>query len=571
MKISAECRALLEPIASVGSGMVVDRRSGEVLGAYARSTASSAVARAAQDALDWGESTARHLSAIDAWNDDVRVCIEAESVAMFLGRVRASVFLLVAFEPAAPRGLVRLHGERLCRQLRALPGLDSRVATGSEPVATPPVSAPAEPEPHSSLEAVESETPPPNAASRVGPEVAGRPRQHIDAHALEFSSSCLIVTHTEVFDVALQRALGDTVGRTEAAAVETLAWHQASYQLLRALAVAKPDRPAPQRVHDAAEVFSWLGLGVLDFAVQRSGGEATGTGLFQAARNRGNADAPVDAITAGFAAAASEVAFDQPPGAIRVREVECTATGASQCRFVLEGDSKMFGTRGVVPMAAEDALSAASEGQMDAEVRRIADRLATSERSIAPAEGRYDFADGRRVRGLADAESRIVATVVEQLEGDDARIETFGQAVARAFAIDRLLAAARFAETADGIDPKNPDDFVALVVAAARAHGFGSVSIETLESSKRLVLICPGSPLGLYGRLISERALTPRSPDLIGIGMAALVLAANGERQNSSAVNAEWAAASVDRARFEVEQTACFGAGDPHDRVIVTL
>lgn len=558
MKISTECRALLEPIASVASGIVVDRRAGEVLGAYARSTASAAAARAAGDARAWGEVTAAHLSTIDAWNDDARVCIEAGSVAMFFGRVTASSFLLVAFEPTAPRGLVRLHGQRLCEQLRVLPELAAAPTTAPRsPPATdarPPATAGATPQPSSVSE-------PAAAAPSPAPPVESKapPSRSIDEHALEFLESSLIASQTEVFGAELQRAMADAIGRTEASAVETLAWHQASYQLLRALAVAKPHRTAAARLTDAADVFASLGLGVLEFAVDRSGGEAHGDRLSQAARAAGNADGPVDTIAAGFCAAATEVAFDRTPGAIAVDEIECVAAGAARCRFVLQDDTSMFGTRGVVPMAAEDTLATPARGLLGDEIEQLAARV----RADAATGG------GRRIRGLADAVSRMVAEVAERLASDDDRREAFSRAVARAFAIDRLLATARMLPVTEGGSGHSTAQLIANVVATARADGYGSVGIESHDAASRVVLTCPGTPLGLYGRLIAEGAPTSTSPDLIGIAMAALVLAKMGDA--TSSMDAEVATVAIDGARFSVEQTSCFGAGDSHDRVAVTL
>ena len=378
---------------------------------------------------------------------------------------------------------------------------------------------------------------------------------------LDFLGTAQFSTRTIGFVATLQRIAVDALGAERARQRWIRAAHRSTYQLLRSLVVAEPMPTPHDRVRAAAQVFEWLGLGSLECTLTRTGGRATGADLFEAAVSK--REAASDAFTAGYLAAATEVAHDLTPGSIACREVECVAAGGRQCRFELSPASEMFGARGVVLMAAVDALHPLPETPTQARIAAATEGLRGG---LQPASaGPRDvlgLEQPTTLRLLESAHCRLVYALVAGLEEQrPAALPALGVLLAEAVRADVLAIAGSVlaSELWEELESPASDPLAAIVgtLAVAGLCGHGTVALDAHDGPQRIVLRSGGSSLSLHGRLVEQRPLPFPDPTLAGIGMAALDLA--------------YAAAGPRARAYEARSLSSTTAGDEHDRLEVEL
>src|SRR5215470_1175667 len=166
-------------------------------------------------------------------------------------------------------------------------------------------------------------------------------RTYLPQHDLMALAGVPAVYHCHHFNLFLDQTIDDALGPEGGTALRFTAAREAAYDLAMAIVVANGAVTPSERISAIQGVFSAMGHGRLNVASGPGGGDASGTHLHygytwgekygKTVRRRH----PADAFAAGFAAAATEVAFDLPRESVAVNELECVALRQGQCQFAL--------------------------------------------------------------------------------------------------------------------------------------------------------------------------------------------------------------------------------------------
>ncbi len=155
---------------------------------------------------------------------------------------------------------------------------------------------------------------------------------------LYFVGNVPVTLHCHHFNLFLEQTVEDALG-FESFKARRDAAHLSSYRLLEQIFKIKNVEGARDRLKLASEVFSQLGQGNIDIRTAEKTGLVSGEGLHYSTawiNKYGSScrrDVPIDSYTAGYIAAALELAHGKPYGSIDVTEEKCTVTKSEYCLF----------------------------------------------------------------------------------------------------------------------------------------------------------------------------------------------------------------------------------------------
>jgi hypothetical protein len=407
-------------------------------------------------------------------------------------------------------------------------------------------------------------------------------RRRLSEHHMDFLGQAQVAFGCGRFATLFDQAIDDALGIERAIDARTRAGHKASYQLLRGIVTAQRGASPAERLASAADVFSALGYGTLELMVGRTGGAVRGLHLQHGHdwRTHYGTDVPrshpADAFTTGFVAAATEVAYDLTPGSIGAEESECVAVGAGACEFDVRPATGMFGTRGVVPMAAEDHLPRTMLGEYEERVeplvrglRELLGSLWGDERGVIDAFGM------RVVHHLSDYQNHLLHETLAEVGRDkpDAveslRLLLAGAASAGAFALFGAMLSSEEWGALFARPVSDPVDVVVGGLALARASGYGRWALEEFEPDRLLAIVSPGTHESIYARLIVESSKEPAAAVLPGAATAIMMLAQGVTWPAVATVNGDLYASLALEDRWRTRITHSIARGDDFDRVEV--
>ena len=407
-------------------------------------------------------------------------------------------------------------------------------------------------------------------------------RRRLSDHHMDFLGQSQIAFGSGRFATLFDRVVDDALGPERGIDARTRAGHKAAYQLLRGMVAAQRGASPAERLATAAEVFAALGYGTLELMVGRTGGAVRGLHLHHGDdwRARYGDDVPrthpADGFTTGFVAAATEVAYDLTPGSIGAQETECVAIGADACEFDVRPATGMFGTRGVVPMAAEDHLPRTMLGEYEERIeplvrglRELVGSLWGDERGVIDAFGM------RVVHLLSDYQNHLLHEVLAEV--DRQKPEAVGAlrqllaeaACAGAFCLFGAVLSSEEWEALFARPVSDPVDVVVGGLALARACGYGRWALEEFEPGQLLAIVSPGTHESIYARLIVEASKEPPSAALPGAATAIMMLAQEATWPATATPDADLYATLAATARWHPRITHCIARGDDFDRVEV--
>lgn len=407
------------------------------------------------------------------------------------------------------------------------------------------------------------------------------------SQSLTFVAGVPYVYHCHHYNLFHDQTIDDALGDAEGRAVRTRAARNAFRTLLENLARAEHASTPVEKVQLAREVFPWMGLGTLDLSTSEYGGSARGSTLHygfswkEKYGARVSRQLPVDAVTAGFAAAVTEVAYGLPAGAAWAEEEECIAAKAPECRFRIErrplgGWEEPLAT----VVDTESALRAVAPPERGLDEDRIATIGA----------GLMDFMKGVRgdERGLVQAFSVFVAaqlssyynesmfeavTRVEATSGAGPVAEELAREAGRVCVFNTFGNVLLSPEWEGLVGPlgSDPADIVSYCLAIARGLGFGHWYLHEYEPGVRFVMRASSSYEVPYYLARYGKADRPRGYFLGGSALAIVALAERVDWASRPVLDGEaYAKLFVGKRKLRVEQTQCQMRGDALSELVVT-
>ena len=406
-------------------------------------------------------------------------------------------------------------------------------------------------------------------------------RRRLSDHHMDFLGQSQIAFGCERFATLFDRVVDDALGPERGVEARARAGHKAAYQLLRGMVAAQRGASPAERLATAAEVFAALGYGTLELMVGRTGGAVRGLHLhhgegWHARYGPNGRTHPADGFTTGFVAAATEVAYDLTPGSIGAEETECVAIGADACEFDVRPATGMFGTRGVVPMAAEDHLPRTMLGEYEDRVeplvrglRELVGSLWGDERGVIDAFGM------RVVHLLSDYHNHLLHEILADVDRqkpeavEALRLLLAEAACAGAFGLFGAVLSSEEWEALFSRPVSDPVDVVIGGLALARACGYGRWALEEFEPGQFLAIVSPGTHESIYARLIVEASKEPPAAALPGAATAIMMLAQGVSWPAAAPPAADLYATLAAEERWRSRVTHCIARGDDFDRVEV--
>jgi hypothetical protein len=401
--------------------------------------------------------------------------------------------------------------------------------------------------------------------------------------SLTFLAEIPYVYHCHHYNLFHDQTIDDALGEVEGARVRTIAAHNAFRELLSAVFTQAGATTPAERISLASEVFAWMGQGKLSLSVTPGGGAARSPSLHygyawrEKYGSRVKRTEPADAVAAGFAAAATELAFDLPLDAISVIEHRCVAAREAECEFAL------------TPSTGHAAKPAIDE----ATVRRYvvpAVRGVDEDRIVQISSGLLEFMRGVQgdERGLVAAFNVFVAahlpgyynetvyetvhrverTAVDSVPAIEALMREAGQVCVFSTFGNVLLSP----EWEGLVGPPTgvPTDVMSFCTAIARGLGFGHWLISAYDPGKRLVLRCTSTYEVPFYRSRYGVARKPRSYFVQGAALAMMVLAESVKwTERPQLTNNYYVELFRGKPRYRVEQTKCMMRGDALSEYVV--
>ncbi|MCB1056147.1 MAG: hypothetical protein KDD11_11660 [Acidobacteria bacterium] len=406
----------------------------------------------------------------------------------------------------------------------------------------------------------------------------------VPGHDLKLLGSAPYVYHCHHFNLFHDQTVEDALGPEEAFEVRCRAARRASRHLL-ADAVRMAGAATPiERLQLAASIFRWMGQGDLELLAGADGGAARGNHLHYgfAWREKYGAKVrrkvPIDAFAAGYASAATEVAFDLEPGSLCGRETSCFACREPGCEFSIttggEGDTtapvdaagveRRVGTPGAG--IGEERIAAITQGLNDFLLG-----VGPDERGLVQGFGIYVT---RHLSGYYDQTAYDTIHFIEQHAPQaTAAVEgLFGESghVCVFYTFGNLLLSPEW-EGLVGPVRGEVEEVVTSCTAIARALGFGHWTISELVPGERLVLRTASNyefPFYLerYGR-----SAKPRCYFFANAARAFMQLAHRVDWPAKPALTEDlYQNLFKQGLSWHTEETCCCARGDDHCEVVVT-
>lgn len=356
---------------------------------------------------------------------------------------------------------------------------------------------------------------------------------------LTFFGGAPYVFHCHHYNLFHDQSVDDVLGEEAGFALRSRAAREAFRPLLAAVFDAAGATLPVERIELATQIFAALGHGRPSLSVSSDGsGVATGTHLHYgfAWREKYGKQVkrfdPVDAVAAGFAAAASELAHGLPPGSVEGTEVNCVAMQHEQCRVSL---SRVAPTPLAEPLAERmmaDYVKPPQRGLWEDEVAAIADGLrgflggvAGDERGLVHAfnvfvtahmANYYNETIFESVRALEERSPAVVGAAESLFReaGHVCVFNTFGNII--------LSPEWESMVEKPGDDPER---IVMSCLAIARSLGFGHWLVPEMKVGERMVMRTTTNYEAPYYLHRYGRSAKPRCYITTGAALAIAVLA----------------------------------------------
>ena len=406
----------------------------------------------------------------------------------------------------------------------------------------------------------------------------------IPGQDLTFLGDTQYVYHCHHFNLFHDQTVEDALGEERAFAVRSRAAADAVRPLLAGLSREYGAETPAERLQVAAGLFPWMGHGSLELQADAGGGTARGEHLHYSFAWREKYGArirrryPIDAFAAGFATAATEVAFDLPAAALAAAEADCYVCREPACRFNLrprqgEATPAAIGRSGV-----ERRLAPAAGGCEEEKISGIARGLKDfvlgvegDERGLVQGFGiyitrhlsNYYNATAYDTIHHVEQQSPASAEVVEELFGESGHVCAF-------YTCGNILLSPEW-EAMIGPLRGEVEEIVSACVAICRALGFGHWTVEELVPDERLVMRGSSNYEAPFYLERYGQADKPRCYFFANAARAIMQLAHRIDWPSRPLLDEElYQNLFKNGLGWTMEQTACLTRGDDFCEVVVT-
>ncbi len=401
-------------------------------------------------------------------------------------------------------------------------------------------------------------------------------RDALPQHHLRFFAGSSVVVQHPIYMAFFDRTVDDALGPSRGRASRLRSAQDACHPLLKRLFHRMLPTSPRQRLDIARALYSGLGLGHLSIDVTADGGQVEARNLYRLSLEPATTGSPerpwpLDAFAGGFAAAATEVAYDLAAGTISVVPRDLGATTSYQL--------EAMGTPGEVrvPHQAQirESAPASFGGLHEDRIAELTIGLLTQVSSftgdeqgeIRPLGGRIAFVPSDYFNALAH---HLLSTVAEEkpaaLPAAKALLVESGYAHAYV-GFGQVMQAGALQSNEHGA---NPLYVVLSALAIARAWGFGRWCVEAFVPEERLILRSPGTHESLYQSCAVDNA-EPSAFAFEGAALAFMDLAHRTAWQNRPPLDGRMVTALRRDPRWQAQQTHSVAVGDAMDRVVVSV
>ena len=402
-------------------------------------------------------------------------------------------------------------------------------------------------------------------------------------HSFNFVADIPTAFHSHYFNLFWDQTIDDALGPELGTVIRTNAARECGYDLLASLA-SRLQVSGPSDIFALTQsVLHLIGQGQLTFEVNERGGTVVGDHLhFGVGWNRRHSYIrrrhPADAVAAGFAAAAIELAHGLPRDSVRCREIECVALDASRCRFTAEvtepGPLAGPMTRQQVSQAigfVQNGLYEDRIGELRLQLHEHLSGLNGDDRGLIEQFGLflselpttyYNRASYDALRHLSRTAPELVPVLHALLRqaGNTCVFHTFG-----------AIMTSPVWESIAGRPTGEPTQTLAACIAVARALGLGQWCIDEYDPGSRLVLRTSATYEAAYYVHREGRSSVPQCFFFQGASAGIMQLVEQVQWKDRPMFDETM---YEDLARtapsWRAEETLCVTKGDPCCEVVVT-
>jgi hypothetical protein len=408
-------------------------------------------------------------------------------------------------------------------------------------------------------------------------------RELFAEHSLTFLAGIPYVYHCHHYNLFHDQTIDDALGEEEGARVRTTAAHNAFRELLGAVFAAAGATTPAERISIATEVFSWMGQGKMSLDVNNAGGKARSSSLHYAYTwrekygSKVKRNEPTDAVAAGFAAAANELAFDLASDAVGAVEHRCIAVRDAECEIALTPGKGHLSRPPIDDATVRRYVVPAVGGVDEDRISQIAAGLLEFMRGVQGDERGLVAAFNVFVTAhLPGYYNETVYEAVHQVERNHpasvGAVEALMREAGQVCVFNTFGNVLLSPEWEGLVGPPTgvPEDVISFSTAIARGLGFGHWLVSEYEPRKRLVMQTSSNYESPFYRARYGIAKKPRSYFVQGAALAMMVLAETVRWTDRPQLTNEF---YIDlfrgKPRYRVEQTKCLTRGDNISEYVV--
>ncbi|HEX4422800.1 MAG TPA: hypothetical protein VH165_33020 [Kofleriaceae bacterium] len=405
----------------------------------------------------------------------------------------------------------------------------------------------------------------------------------IAEQSLTFLAEIPYVYHCHHYNLFHDQTIDDALGEVEGARVRTVAAHNAFRELLGAIFEKAEATTPAERISLATEVFSWMGQGKISLDVTATGGRARSASLHygyawrEKYGSRVKRAEPADAVAAGFASAATELAFGLAWDGISASEHKCLATRDAECEFKLETTTSQTASPPIDEATTRRYMVPAIRGVDEDRISQIGAGLIEFMRGVAGDERGLVAAFNVFVTAhLPSYYNETVYEAVHRVErtqsGSVPAIEALMREAGQVCVFNTFGNVLLSPEWEGLVGPLSgvATDTMSFCTAIARGLGFGHWLVGSYEPRKRLVLKATSNYEVPFYRSRYGLAKKPRSYFVQGAALAMMCLAETVKwTEKPQLTNDYYIELFRGKPRYRVEQTKCMMRGDSISEYVV--
>jgi len=407
--------------------------------------------------------------------------------------------------------------------------------------------------------------------------------EYLPEHDLSFFAEVPVVYHCHHYNLFLDQTIDDALGRKEGTSLRMRAAREAFHHLLKSILKGSGLRSPQERLKAFCGMFSAMGMGTIELDTNYRGGSAVGDYLhygFAWKEKYGHQikrKAPVDAVAAGFAAAAVEVAYELPRESMQGQETSCIATNDPRCQFQISSGAQNPLSTPVGKRESMEHIRRSFTGIEETNIQNITNGLREFLSTVKPDERGLVQSFGVFVTlHLAKYYNRISYDALHSIERSSPQTAPVMESLLReaghvcAFNTFGGILLSPEWEGLLGPPQGDPLEIMMYCCAIGRALGFGHWTIQEMVPELRFVLRTPSTYESTYYSSRHGHSKNCRCYLLQGGILAMMQLAHRVAWKEKPALTQDFYVDLFKRGiPWRAEETSCISRGDEYCEIVV--